>query len=459
MYTIDFNKPLNVHFIGIGGISMSGLAEILHQKGFKITGSDIKTTQTTKKLEALGINVFLGHRTSNISDDTELVIYTAAVKEDNIEYMTSLEKGIPLIGRAELLGQIMKTYKYPIAVSGTHGKTTTTSMVSHILLQGQKDPTISIGGILNVIDGNIRVGDSDYFVTESCEYCDSFLRFNPFISIILNIEEDHLDYFKDINHIRHSFKSFADKLPNDGYLIINGDIDNYEEIISDLDCNIITYGKSNDNTYYAENIRYNEYGYPIYDLMYNGKKIEEINLQVNGIHNVYNSLAAIAASNCLDVDIIDMKQGLMNFTGTNRRFEYKGNIRGVNVIDDYAHHPTEISATLSAATKYPHNKLWVVFQPHTYSRTKAFLKNFAYSLSSADNIILTDIYSDREKNTGEIHSKDLLSELTKLGKQAFYFSSFDEIETFLLQNCYPNDLLITMGAGDVRIIGEELIKG
>ncbi|GKX30550.1 UDP-N-acetylmuramate--L-alanine ligase [Vallitalea longa] len=459
MYTIDFDKPLNVHFIGIGGISMSGLAEILHQKGFTVTGSDQKGTQITKKLESLDINVFIGHRACNISDDTGLVIYTAAVKEDNIEYITAKVKNIPMLGRAELLGQIMKNYKYPIGVSGTHGKTTTTSMISHILLVGEKDPTISIGGILNAIHGNIRVGHSDYFVAESCEYCDSFLHFNPFVSIILNIEEDHLDYFKDINQIRRSFKAFANKLPNDGYLVINTEIDNYEEIISGLDCNIITYGNDERANFYADNITYNELGYPTYDLIYNGKKIEEISLQVNGIHNVYNSLAAIAATYCLDMDIQNAKKGIMNFTGTNRRFEYKGNIRGVNVIDDYAHHPTAISATLSAATKYPHDKLWVVFQPHTYSRTKAFLKSFADSLSSADNIILTDIYAAREKNTGDIHSKDLLSELTKLGKQAFYFSSFDEIENFLLQNCHPNDLLITMGAGDVKIIGEELIKG
>ncbi|MCT4542770.1 MAG: UDP-N-acetylmuramate--L-alanine ligase [Vallitalea sp.] len=459
MYKINFNKPLNVHFIGIGGISMSGLAEILHQKGFTITGSDWKVSSLTKKLETLNIKVFIGHRESNISDDTNLVIYTSAVKKDNVEYMTALERGLPLIDRATLLGQMMKNYKYPVAVSGTHGKTTTTSMISHILLSAKTDPTISIGGILNAIDGNIRVGHSDYFVTESCEYCDSFLKFNPFLSIILNVEKDHVDYFKDINQVRNSFKTFAHKLPDDGYLIINGDIDNYTELISDLNCHIITYGNNENFNFYASNIRYNELGYPTYDLIHNGNKIEEIILQVNGKHNVYNSLAAIAASFALNIDLKYIKQGLFEFKGTNRRFEYKGNIRGVNVIDDYAHHPTEIDATISAATKYPHNKLWVVFQPHTYSRTKAFLKEFAYSLSFADNVILTDIYASREKNTGEIHSKDLLSELTKLGKKAYYFSSFDEIENFLLQNCYPNDLLITMGAGDVKIIGEELVKG
>lgn len=459
MYNIDFNKPLNVHFIGIGGISMSGLAEILYKKDFIITGSDERASQITKNLEDLNINVFIGHRACNISDSTDLVIFSAAIKENNIEYVTAMNKGIPILGRTQLIGQLMKDYKYPIAVSGTHGKTTTTSMISHILLAGEKDPTISLGGILNAINGNIRVGKSDYFVTESCEYCDGFLQFNPFVSIILNVEEDHLDYFKDINHIRRSFKTFANKLPDNGFLIINREIDNYDEIISGLNCNILTFGKDNRADFYADNITYNDLGHPTYDLIYNGKKIEEINLQVNGIHNVYNSLAAIASTYCLDVNLDHIKQGIMNYTGTNRRFEYKGNIRGVNVIDDYAHHPTEITATLTAANKYPHNKLWVVFQPHTYSRTKAFLKSFANSLSSADNIILTDIYAAREKNTGDIHSRDLLSELNKLGKHAFYFSSFDEIENFLLQNCHPNDLLITMGAGDVKIIGEELING
>jgi UDP-N-acetylmuramate--alanine ligase len=459
MYTINFNKPINVHFIGIGGISMSGLAEILHQKGFKVSGSDMNSSAITKKLSHIGIDVFIGHRPTNISDNTDLVIYTAAVKTDNEEYIAALDRNIPLIDRATLLGQMMKNYKYPIAISGTHGKTTTTSMVSHILLNANTDPTISIGGILNAINGNIRVGHSDYFVTESCEYCDSFLRFNPYISIILNIEADHLDYFKDINHIRNSFTEFASKLPSNGYLVINGDIDNYQEITNNLDCNIITYGKDKSFDFTVENIKYNDEGFPIYDLIHKGEKITKIELQVNGTHNVYNSLAAIATSYALGIDINNITKGLFSFTGTKRRFEYKGSVRGVKVIDDYAHHPTEIDATLSAATKYPHNKLWVVFQPHTYSRTKAFLKEFAHSLSFADNIILTDIYASREKNTGDIHSKDLLSELTKLGKEAYYFSSFDEIETFLLQNCYPDDLLITMGAGDVKIIGEELIEG
>ncbi len=459
MYKIDFNQPLNVHFIGIGGISMSGLAEILHKRNFRISGSDWAASIITEKLEKSGMKIAIGHRPTNIADDTQLVIYTAAVKEDNVEYIEAKKKNIPLMDRATLLGQMMRNYEYPICVSGTHGKTTTTSMVSHILLSAETDPTISIGGILDVIDGNIRVGKSDYFLAESCEYCDSFLKFYPYIGIILNVEADHLDYFKDIHHVRRSFHAFAGRVPDEGYLVINGEIDNYEALIEGLTCQIMTYGCDPSFDFSADNIRYNDMGNPSYDFYHKGKKIREVHLQVNGIHNVYNSLSAIATGFALGLDIEAICLGLYNFTGTQRRFEYKGDVRGVHVIDDYAHHPTEIETTLTAANKYPHDKLWVVFQPHTYTRTKALLKEFATSLCLADHVVLTDIYAAREKDTGDIHAKDLLSELTKLGKEAHYFSSFDEIEIFLLQNCYPNDLLITMGAGDVRIIGEELIKG
>lgn len=459
MYIIDFNQPLTVHFIGIGGISMSGLAEILHMRHFHISGSDWTDSDITEKLKSLGMNIAIGHHSSNITDDIQLVIYTAAVKEDNVEYIEAKKKNIPLMDRATLLGQMMRNYAYPICVSGTHGKTTTTSMVSHVLLSAKTDPTITIGGMLDVIDGNIRVGESDYFVAESCEYCDSFLKFYPYIGIILNVEADHLDYFKDIHQIRQSFHAFADRIPEDGYLVINGDIENCEALTDNLSCHIMTYGLDPSFDFSAKHIQYDAMGNPSYMLYHKGKEIREVQLQVNGIHNVYNSLSAIAMGFILDLDIEAICQGLYNFTGTQRRFEYKGDVRGVHVIDDYAHHPTEIEATLTAASKYPHDKLWVVFQPHTYTRTKALLKDFATSLTKADHVVLTDIYASREKDTGDIHAKDLLSELTKLGKEAHYFSSFDEIEIFLLQNCYPNDLLITMGAGDVRIIGEELING
>jgi UDP-N-acetylmuramate--alanine ligase len=459
MYKVDFNNAIHVHFIGIGGISMSGLAEILIDRGFTVSGSDISNSSTIEKLIPLGAKIHLSHNASNITKDIDLIVYTAAIKNDNVEFMEGKSLGIPLIDRATLLGQVMSNYKYPVGVSGTHGKTTTTSMLSHILLEGKKDPTISVGGILNLINGNIRIGASDYFITEACEYCDSFLKFFPYIELILNIEEDHLDYFSGISHIRNSFKKYGKNVPSDGYVIINSDIDNYEEIVADLDCNIVTFGtKKNKSDYYPVNITYNEKGIASFDL-YNGNNfIDKITLNVTGVHNIYNSLAAIVAGLILNISVDDIKTGLLSFGGTNRRFEYKGSLKGITVIDDYAHHPTEIKATLTAAKNMDFNKLWVIFQPHTYSRTKAFLKEFAHSLTLADGIVVTDIYSAREKDPGDIHSKDLIEEIKLLDKKCYYFSSFDEIEIFILENCVPKDLLITMGAGNIYLIGDDLLS-
>lgn len=459
MLDINFeNTNQKIHFIGIGGISMSGLAEILVKKGFKVSGSDMKNSKITRHLEQLGVDFHLGHLPSNIKEDLDLVVYTAAVKEDNPELMEARKKNIPTMDRAEFLGQIMRNYPYAIAVSGTHGKTTTTSMLSHILLEAKKDPTISVGGILDAIGGNIRTGHSDYFITEACEYCDSFLKFYPYIGIILNIEEDHLDYFKDIEHIRKSFTSFAKRIPKDGTLVINGDIENIHAILDEVNCRVITFGTDASRVMWtAANISYNEKACGSFDLFYQGKNMGRISLSVPGVHNIYNALAACACAYVLDIPVEDMANGLKKYTGTHQRFEIKGNLKGITIVDDYAHHPTEIKATLAVANRYPHNRLWCVFQPHTYSRTKAFLKEFAEALTAADHIILTDIYAAREKDLGEIHSKDLQREIEKLGKKAYYFSDFESIENFLLQNCIPGDLLITMGAGDVNIIGEDLL--
>lgn len=457
MYNIDFNKPVKIHFIGIGGISMSGLAQILLKENFKISGSDAKASDLTEQLADLGAQIYIGQRASNITDDIDLVVYTAAIHEDNLEFKEVIKRNIPTLSRAELLGQLMTNYKTPIAVSGTHGKTTTTSMLSQVLLQNSSDPTISVGGILKAIGGNIRVGNSDIFLTEACEYTNSFLNFNPKISIILNIEEDHLDFFKDISDIRASFKKFAAKLPSDGTLIINGDIDNYSEITEGLDCNIVTYGESLDNDYSAVNIVYNDLACAEYDLVKNKEIIEHIALNVQGLHNVSNSLSVIAASEVMGIPMASVKKGLMAFSGTDRRFEYKGQIGGITIIDDYAHHPTEIEATLNAAKNYPHKTTWCVFQPHTFTRTKAFLSDFAKALSLADKIVLADIYAARETDNLGISSITLQEELKKLGKDVYYFPSFDEIENFLLENCIHGDLLITMGAGDILKVGESIL--
>ena len=458
MYKIDFKKPIHIHFIGIGGISMSGLAEILLKEGFQVSGSDSKESPLTKKLESEGAHICYGQRAENISDDIDCVVYTAAISRSNPELIEAVARKIPMLTRAELLGQLMTNYDTPIAVSGTHGKTTTTSMISHILLEGELDPTISVGGILKAIGGNIRVGNSGTFITEACEYTNSFLHFFPKISVILNIEEDHLDFFKDLEDIRHSFHQFAELLPSDGTLVINGDIDNYPEIYRGLECHVVTYGSSEDFDYSAADISYDENGHVSFELLKYGERAGRITLSVTGDHNVSNALASIAVGELLHLPMGVISRGLLSFTGTDRRFEYKGTFNGVTVVDDYAHHPTEIAATLKAAQHYPHNSVWCVFQPHTYTRTKAFFHEFAEALSHADHLVLADIYAARETDTLGISSADLAEEAAKLGTDTHYFGSFGEIEEFLKKNCVPGDLLITMGAGDIVNVGEDLLK-
>ena len=459
MYKINFEKPVHIHFIGIGGISMSGLAEILLNEHFTVSGSDNKESKLTTHLRDMGAKISIGQKASNIEDGIDVVVYTAAIHEDNEEFAEAKRHGLPMLSRAELLGQLMTNYKLPIAVAGTHGKTTTTSMLSHILLAGDTDPTISVGGILPAIHGNIRVGNSEIFVTEACEYTNSYHHFFPKISIILNIEEDHMDFFKDINDIRDSFHTFAKLLPEDGTLIINGEIDRLKEITADLPCSVITYDTKDQHAdYSASDIAYDEMGNASFELLIHGQPSGQIRLSVNGIHNVSNALSAIAAAQLLDIPMEKIKEGLLSFTGTDRRFQYKGDKNGFHIVDDYAHHPTEIRATLRAAANYPHRETWCIFQPHTYTRTKAFFHEFADALSLADHVILADIYAARETDTLGMSSALLAEELRTKGCDTTYLPSFEDIETFVLEHCKEDDLLITMGAGDVVNIGETLLS-
>lgn len=460
MYQIDFNHPVHVYFVGIGGISMSGLAQILASEGFTVSGSDRSESAITKELEESGIRVFIGQRTENITDDIDLAVFTAAIHPDNPEYIAVQQKGIPSLNRAELLGQLMKNYRNPVAVSGTHGKTTTTSMLSEILLAADADPTLSIGGVLQDIGGNVRIGKSSCFVAEACEYTNSFLHMFPGIGIILNIEEDHLDFFKDLEDIRHSFRRFAQLIPADGILIINAGIDNWEEIARELPCRVVTFSLEQGADYYPSDIRFDEWGHPSFTLhgpaVYGGST--RISLRVPGLHNVGNALAAAAAADRLGISREDCAKGLLAFTGTDRRFQYMGVKNGFTIIDDYAHHPTEIEATLTAAKACPHDRIICVFQPHTYSRTKSLLQGFAQALSHADVVILADIYAARETDTLGISSQTLQEEILKLGHDCLYFPSFSEIENYLLSNCRKNDLVITMGAGNVCEIGKNLLS-
>ena len=457
MYQIKFDKPVHVHFIGIGGISMSGLAEILLSRHFTISGSDSKESELTKKLVSEGAVVNYPQKAENITKDIDVVVYTAAIHPDNPEFAAAVEAGIPMLTRAQLLGELMRNYKQAINISGTHGKTTTTSMITEILLEADVDPTVTVGGILKDIGGNIRVGGQDTFVVEACEYTNSFLSFFPTIEIILNVEADHLDFFKDIDDIRHSFRLFAEKLPEDGLLVINSDIKHFDYFTEGLKCKCITYGHDKSSDYTANFISYDKLAHPTYTLFYKGEEIAKVELGVTGEHNIYNSMAAIAVCRELGIEMDAILRGLKRFTGTDRRFQKKGTVNGFTIIDDYAHHPQEIAATIEAAKKYPHRKLWIAFQPHTYSRTKALLKDFAKALSLADHVVLTDIYAARETDTLGISSKNLQEEIQALGKPCDYFSTFDEVENFLLENCTQDELLITMGAGDVHKIGESLL--
>jgi len=457
MYQIDFKKPMHIHFIGIGGISMSGLASILLNQHFKVSGSDAHESELTKQLEAEGAILYYGQRASNLDDTPDLVVYTAAIHPDNPEYAAAVAKQIPMLSRAELLGQMMHNFKTPVAISGTHGKTTTTSMTSYIFLEADMDPTISVGGILDAIGGNIRVGGHDTFLTEACEYTNSFLHFFPKISVILNIDADHLDFFKDLDDIRHSFRKFAQLLPDDGTLIVNSEIEHLDQLTKGLTCKIVTYGMDASSDYYASNITFDEFAHPSFDCYKGDTLLGHFVLHVPGIHNVSNALASIALADQMGVSMEHTRIGLEKFGGTKRRFEKKGEIGGVTIIDDYAHHPTEIEATLHAAHNYPHKKLWCVFQPHTYTRTKALMDDFAKALTLADHVVLADIYAAREMDTLGISSSMLAEKVNALGGCADYFDSFDKIETCLLENCKPGDVLITMGAGDVVKIGEKLL--
>ena len=457
MYQIDFDRPVHIHFIGICGISMSGLAEVLLQKGFRVSGSDRCASELTRKLEQMGAALYYGQRADNIKDDVDLVIYTAAIHADNPEMEETLRRDLPRLSRAELLGQLMRNYEVPIAVSGTHGKTTTTSMIAMILMEAGLDPTVSVGGMLREIGGNIRVGNSGYFLTEACEYTNSFLSFFPKIGIILNIEEDHMDFFKDLDDIYHSFREFAALLGENGTLIINADIPSYEKITASLPCRVVTFAAQNPEADYRSNcVSFDENGAVFFEVLH-GQEKRSYRLRVPGAHNALNAMASVALADVLGIGQDAIERGLSAFGGTDRRFQIKGKLDGITIVDDYAHHPTEIRATLQAAKEYPKDRIVCVFQPHTYSRTKAFFDDFAKALSLADVVVLADIYAARETDNLGVSSYKLMEAIRALGTECHYFPSFDEIENFLLQNCTHGDLLITMGAGDIVKVGEKLL--
>ena len=450
----ELKDGAHIHFIGIGGISMSGLAQEALKDGYEVSGSDRSESGITHKLTEQGARVVIGHRAENV-DGADLVVHTAAVKQDNPEMQEAVKRKIRLIDRAEFLGAVMKKYSVAVGVSGTHGKTTTTSMLAHALIHANLDPTVSIGGELDLIGGNIRCGHSKYFVTEACEYTNSFLKFYPTIALITNIEEDHLDFFSGIEEIRESFRKFAELTKGKGSVVAMWDDENVRLALNDADLDIVTYGMKNTNNYYPENIEYNM-GYPSFDVYRNGEKLCHVSLNVPGNHNILNALAAIAVCGLMGVSPETAAEGIETFKGTHRRFEKKGLCGGALVIDDYAHHPTEIKATLKAAKNFPHDRVWCIFQPHTYSRTRTLWNEFTEAFYDADKLIITHIYAAREKFDGVTHPEKLAEEIREKGVDAVYIDDFKEIADYVKKNAHEGDIIYTMGAGDVTEIGAML---
>lgn len=456
--SFDLNNDTNnkVHFIGIGGISMSGLAAILLNKGFSVSGSDSKESEITQKLQNEGAEIYIGHKAENLKN-VDLIVYTAAIPSDNPELVEANAKGIKTMDRAEFLGLIMKGHKLNVAVAGTHGKTTTTSMLTNISLKGNLDPTILVGGEVDAINGNFRIGNSDYFITEACEYKESFLKFHPYVGVILNIDADHLDYYRDLEHIKETFKKFADIIPQDGYLIGCSEDDDVIEVLNYASCNKLSYG-INSGDVRATNITFDNKGCATFTITKDNKDLFQVTLSTTGKHNILNSLSAICVGLIFNVPYDAIKDGLLECKGAHKRFEYKGNFNNATIIDDYAHHPVEIKATLDTAHLIPNNKVYAVFQPHTYTRTKTLFDEFVTCFDKCDELILMDIYAAREKDTGLVTSDELGNAIRKTGLKCINVHSHQEAADYLASKLQANDLALTIGAGDVVKIADILIN-
>lgn len=452
-------KYKNIHMVGIGGVSMSGIAAILQNWGFNVTGSDTSDSEAVQLLRKKGIKVVIGHSVEDVAG-SDAVIYSAAVKQTDPEIEEAHRLNIPTIERADFLGAITRCYKDTICISGTHGKTTTTSMISLCFMDALKDPSIQVGAMLKQINGNYRVGNSEHFVIEACEYVESFLKFSPKAEVILDIDNDHLDYFKTFDNIKKAFIKYAKLLPDDGLLVINADDKSCLELPQYTNAKVVTYGiKNTEADFTAKNISFDDDGFPEFDIYYKNEFFMKLKLSVPGIHNVSNALACTALCTEYGIERKDIQDALIKFTGAHRRFEFKGKVDGIaSVYDDYAHHPTEIKATYNSLSNKKYNKSWVIFQPHTYSRTKLLLNDFAEALKEFDHIIVLDIYAAREVNNHEISSKDLVNKIKSLGKEALYIPDFDECVNYVKKNVEKNDIVITVGAGTVTEIGSMLIK-
>lgn len=446
------DRVKRIHFIGIGGSGMCPLAEILHHDGFQLTGSDINESDTLARIRSYNIPVFMGHRPENIGD-AELVVYTAAVKKDNPELVAAQERGIPALERSVMLGIVTRRYRNSIAVSGTHGKTTTTAMITQVCIDGNLDPSAIIGGKLPYIGGNGRVGKSETIICEACEYVDTFLQLTPAVSIILNIDADHLDYFKTVDNIIKSFHQFSTQTSR--VLIVNGDDANTRKAVQGVTgAKIITFGLKPENDYSAARISDKEKACEDFTVLKNGRKLLDVSLSIPGRHNIYNALAAAATADHLGIPADRIADSLHRFTGVHRRFEILGKFNGITVADDFAHHPTELTATLTAAMHMGFRQVWALFQPHTFSRTYLLLDDFAKALSIPDHVILSRILAVRETNTYHIYSKDLAEKIPG----SVCRDTFEEMADYVMARAQPGDLILTLGGGDIYKCANLIVK-
>ena len=448
----------HVHMLGIGGTSMSGIAALLKNWGILVTGSDANASELTDELISRNIPVTIGHDFENLRK-ADLVVYSAAISKNDPEMQEAERLKIPLMERSSFLGIITKAFNDTICISGTHGKTTTTSMISVCFIEALKDPSVQVGAVLKAIDGNYRVGNSEYFILESCEYVESFLKFSPKTEIILNIDNDHLDYFKNIDNIKEAFIKYVKLLPDDGLLVLNIDNEYCEDLYKYSKARVVSFSLNNSKAnFVARNISFDKNGFPTFDVYRNNTFFKTFKLSVPGKHNVYNALACIATCYEYGIDKETIKSALLKYTGAHRRFEFVGEINGASIYDDYAHHPAEIKATYDAMMQKEFNRSWAIFQPHTYSRTQNLLNDFAQSLSGFNNIIITDIYAAREQNTYGISANDLVNQINKTQKHAIYIKDFNDIAKYIRERVMPNDIVLTIGAGTVTNIGPMILN-
>ncbi len=439
-----------VHLCGIGGVSMSPLAEVLHGMGLLVQGSDMQESGSVLRLREQGVRVAIGHSASNI-DGAEFLIRTAAVHDDNPEIAAAHDAGLPVFERAEAWGAIMINYRNAVCIAGTHGKTTTTSMTTHVFMAAQADPTVMIGGTLPLLHSGYRVGRGETIIVESCEYCNSFLHFSPTVAVILNVEEDHLDFFKDLKDIQHSFRRFAQLVPASGTIVANADDKNAMEALAGLP--LFTFALQEQADCRAESIVFHN-GLPSFDVAVRGEVYAHVTLRVSGRHNILNALAAAAAAYVLGLPGEAVERGLSSFSGAGRRFEYKGEFNGAKIYDDYAHHPGELHALLTMAKSLGYQRILCAFQPHTFTRTKALFHQFVEELRTVDQVILAEIFAAREQNTVGISSADLAREIPG----AIFCPTLDQVADTLRRMARPGDLILTVGAGNIYTVGEALLK-